>query len=254
MLLSGASAAPIPVAPAPAPLDLAQEAADVGDHLLGRLAGQHVLEVALGQLVLALEVEGARELEPHPHQARLLDQHGVEGANGLVQQRHAVLVGHLRVLRRAERREAVKEERVGLDHVARNERPQDVQRLGEAAGVDQRPRLVHPFRGRHRRPGRGGLVGRVVRVARFSGVGRLGRSGGVGSVGCIGRIVRIDHDDRRGLLGRDRRRGRVCRRPGRQHKQETGGGRDGAAQRRERHCGPLSVAAGPELESRSECS
>ena len=33
-------------------------------------------------------------------------------------------------------RETVEEDRVGLDHIARNQRPQDVQRLGEAAGID----------------------------------------------------------------------------------------------------------------------
>ena len=107
-----------PVRPAPARLQLRQEAPDVGDDRLGRVGRQHDLEMAPRQLLLTLEVERARELQPHPKQPRFLDQHGAEGADGLVQQVLPRVVGHTGQLRRPRCREAVEEDRVGLDHIA----------------------------------------------------------------------------------------------------------------------------------------
>ena len=97
--------------------------------------------MASGEVVLALEEEGAGQLQSHPHQPRRLDQHGVEGADGLVQQRLAGVFVNVGVPRGTDRREAVEEERVGLDRLLIQQRPQNRQRVGEAAGIDQCLRL-----------------------------------------------------------------------------------------------------------------
>ena len=153
-----------PVAPAPARLQLRQEAPDVGDNRLRRVGRQHQLEMAPCQLLLALEVERARELQPHPQQPRFLDQHGAEGADRLVQQVLPRVVGHTGQLRRPRRREAVEEDRVGLDRIARNQWPQNIQRLYEAASVDQRPCVGDAGRG-----GRGSLVRCLGLIGRYGG-------------------------------------------------------------------------------------
>ena len=80
-------------APALARPDLVEEGPNVGGHLRRHVAGQHLLEVLLREIVLALEEEGARQLKPHPHQPRRADQNGVEGADGLVQQYVPRVVG-----------------------------------------------------------------------------------------------------------------------------------------------------------------
>ena len=74
-------------APAAAGAHLGKEGMDIRRYRLRHAAGQHRLEVALRELVFALEEERAGQLQPHPHQPRRLDQHDVEGGDGLVQQR-----------------------------------------------------------------------------------------------------------------------------------------------------------------------
>ena len=69
------------------------------------------------QLLLTLEEERARELQPHPQQPRFLDQHGAEGADRFVQQVLPRVVGHTGQLRRPGCREAVEEDRVGVDRI-----------------------------------------------------------------------------------------------------------------------------------------
>ena len=80
MLLSGASAAPRLKLQRPRARIAVEEAPDVGGHRLRHAAGEHRLEVAPGKIVLALEIERACQLQPHPHQPRRLDQHGVKAA------------------------------------------------------------------------------------------------------------------------------------------------------------------------------
>ena len=86
ILLSGASAAPTLHHPALALPDLSKETVDIECHRRRRVARQNLLEILSGEAVLVLEEEGAAELQPDPHQLGALDQHGVEGADGLVQQ------------------------------------------------------------------------------------------------------------------------------------------------------------------------
>ena len=64
----------------------------------GELAGQHMLEMPPGELVLALEEEGAGELQPNAHQLGPADQHGAEDIDRLVQQFVALVLGHARPL------------------------------------------------------------------------------------------------------------------------------------------------------------
>ena len=61
-------------APASARAHDAQETIDVGDHRLGRLAGENAIEVAAREVVLTLVEERPREFEPHAHQSGLLDE------------------------------------------------------------------------------------------------------------------------------------------------------------------------------------
>ena len=121
--------------------DLVEEELDVGSRRLRHAAGEHVLEVALRQLVPAGAEEGARQLQPHPHQRRLLDEHGVEGTDGVVQQRLALVLVEVRLLRCLGRREAEEEDHVGGHRAGLHRRPQDGERVGEAAGRNQHPRL-----------------------------------------------------------------------------------------------------------------
>ncbi len=149
-------------APAPPGAHLVEEEVDVGRHRVGHAARQHRLEVAPRELVLPLEEERARQLQPHPHQVGTLDQHDVEGGDGLVQQHLPFLVRAVGPLRGLQRREAVEEERVRLDRLLLEQRPERDDRLLEAAGA-------------HQRPG-GGLgssgLGRVGRWRRVVGAGR----------------------------------------------------------------------------------
>ena len=86
-----------------------------------------------GKAILALEEEGAAELQAHPHQLGTPHQHGVEGCNGLIQQRVPLVFGKAGLLRRAERRQAVLEHRVGMHRLLPHARAQDRERLIELA-------------------------------------------------------------------------------------------------------------------------
>ena len=79
------------------PHDL-EEANDVERHRRRQLAGQHMLELPPGELVLALEEEGAGELQPNARQLGTPDQHGAEGGDGLVKQLVALVLSHARPL------------------------------------------------------------------------------------------------------------------------------------------------------------
>ena len=95
------------------------------------------------QTVLALEEEGAAELKADAEEFRTADQHAVEGGDGLVEQRVALLLVDARLLRRADRREPDAEDNVGTGPSAPGQRPQDSQRFFELAVSDQRPSLGH---------------------------------------------------------------------------------------------------------------
>ena len=109
----------------------------VGHHRCHWFARQHALEVAARQAVLALEKERPRQFQAHPHQVGAVDQHGVQGGYGLVQQCIPLVVGKIGLLRCAGRRQADEEEHVRLDRAAPGQRPQNSQRLVELAGPDQ---------------------------------------------------------------------------------------------------------------------
>ena len=97
----------------------------------------------------------------HPHQPRLVDEHLAVGGDGAVEQRLAALLRDARLLRRPDGRDAEEEVEVGLERRAPQQRTQDDQCLGEAAALDQRPRLRraagggHVQRGCRRAPARG---------------------------------------------------------------------------------------------------
>ena len=79
----------------------------------GVIAGQHLLEMPPRQCVLALQEEGAGELQPHPHKLRAVHEDGPEGGDGFVE----LLVAHLALLRLhggLDRRHAGPEARPGL--------------------------------------------------------------------------------------------------------------------------------------------
>ena len=119
------------------------------------------------QAVLALEEEGAGQLQAHPHQPRRIDQHGAEGGDGLVEQDVALVGGAAGPLGGLQRRHAVEEEHVGIDRRLREQRPQGDDRFLEAAGIDQRLYVAHGGGGGRRRgigrmpgaPGRAGCRG-----------------------------------------------------------------------------------------------
>ena len=100
-----------------------------------------------------------------------LDQHDVEGGDGLVEQHLPLLVGAAGPLRCLQRRQAVEEERVRFDRLLLEQRPQRDDRLLEAAGVDQRPGLG--CGGRWRGLGGGERLTPFVRAGRRRGNRRL---------------------------------------------------------------------------------
>ena len=71
----------------------------------------------------------------------------MEGADGLVQQRLAPLLRYALVVRRADRRQAVEEDSVGMDLAALHQAREDLQRLVVLPLLDQRPRLGRLRRG-----------------------------------------------------------------------------------------------------------
>ena len=138
-------------APALAGPDLGEEPAHVERHPCGGIAGQHALEMVLRQPVLALEEEGAGELEADADEVRAVHQHRAEGGDGLVEQGGPPVLVDTRRLRRADRREAEEEARVA---VGPGERAKDAQRVVEPSVLDRRPRLGDAGGGRRGR-GRG---------------------------------------------------------------------------------------------------
>ena len=119
--------------PAPPRPDRGEEAAHVGGHRRGRIAGQDALEVPARQRVLPLEEERSGQLQAHPHQLGAVDQHGAERGDGLVQQRLPVGFRQAGPARRADRGEAHLEEDIGIDRAAPGQRTQDGQGLAVAA-------------------------------------------------------------------------------------------------------------------------
>ena len=121
----------------------------------GGLPASTTLELPARQPVLPLEEEGAAELEPDADQLRAPDQHGVEGGDRLVEQLVPLLLRHARPVRCADRREAVGEQRVGVDRLGPDQRQQDRQRRGEPALADQGLRpgevVLHRLAGVRRR-------------------------------------------------------------------------------------------------------
>ena len=77
--------------PAPAFADAAEVAPDVRGHRWRRIARQHPIEVLARKVVLALEVEGERELETHSFEPRAVVQNGPEGDDRLVKQMLALV-------------------------------------------------------------------------------------------------------------------------------------------------------------------
>ena len=137
-------------APALARPHLRQETVDVEDHRRRRLACQNHLEVTPRERVLALQEERAGELQTDPDQTRstrLPDQHGMEDRDGLVQKPLAPLLRHARLLRRADRGKAVKEERVGARRPFPDRRTQDGQGVLVPAVPDQHLRLSNRIGG-----------------------------------------------------------------------------------------------------------
>ena len=108
----------------------------------GGFAGQHQLEMSLRQLVLALEEKGAGEFQPHADQPGLRDQHGVEGGDGLVQQRVARVFGLARLVRRPDCCDADVEKHGGIDRPIPHQRPEETQRIVETADPDQNPGIL----------------------------------------------------------------------------------------------------------------
>ena len=107
----------------------------------GRAAGQHLLEMTPRQPVPTPEEEGAGKLQADAKEPGTRDQHGVEDADGLVQQRVPRVVGKAGFLGRPDRRETDQERDIGICPAAFGQRAEHAQRLVEPAGPDQFPRL-----------------------------------------------------------------------------------------------------------------
>ena len=107
----------------------------------GRAAGQHLLEMTSRQPVPAPEEEGAGKLQPDAKELGTRDQHGVEDADGFVQQSVPHVVGRAGFLRRPDRSEAEQERDIGIGLAAFGQRAEHTQRLVEPAGPDQGPRF-----------------------------------------------------------------------------------------------------------------
>ena len=142
MLVSGAKATPALKLQRPRALISLRKRLTLEATSSGHAAGQHSLEVTHSEIVLPLEEERARQLQPYPHQPRRLHKHCVERGDGLVQQQLALIVGAARPLGCLQRGQAVEEERVGPDPLLLKQRAQDDDRLLEAAGIHQRLRLI----------------------------------------------------------------------------------------------------------------
>ena len=133
-------------------------------------ARKHPLEVATGKAVLALQEERTRKLQADTHQLGPVHQHRAERRDRLVQKRIPPRLPDAGLLRRPDRREAEKEEVVGLHLTAPNQRTEHGQRLLVAARVNQRTRL---------RPARcGSRTGRGLRCRLIGNTGG-GRPGAV---------------------------------------------------------------------------
>ena len=87
-----------------------------------------------GEGVLALEEEGARELEAHAHEVGALDQHDAERGDRLVEEFVPVVLGDARLLGGLQRGEAAKEDEVRVYHAG----------LREAGGGARGPRRIDP--------------------------------------------------------------------------------------------------------------
>ena len=72
---------------------------DVGGHGRWRLARQHSLEMLARQIVVAFEIERPRQLKPHPHQSRPVDENRVERGDRLVEKRSSFRLGGVGSLR-----------------------------------------------------------------------------------------------------------------------------------------------------------
>ena len=96
--------------PAPPRADGGEVAPDIVGHGPRDAAGQHLLEVPLRQPVLALEEEGPRQLQAHPHQRGIGDQHLAEGRDRLVVQNVLRGLGKAGSLRRVEGDHALAEQ------------------------------------------------------------------------------------------------------------------------------------------------
>ena len=132
---------PAPAAPG---ADHLEKPLDIGNHGRRRLAGQDPLEMVARQIVLAFEKERPRQLQTHPHQARTVDQNGVQGRDGLGQEKGPLFVINVRPGGRSDARQADEKPHVGLVGMIGSQWAQHGQGLVEAAPLHQGPRVLHP--------------------------------------------------------------------------------------------------------------
>ena len=95
-----------------------------------------------GEMVLFLEEERPRKLQPHPCQLRPVDQDVPQGGDGAVQQ-HLPLGLVFSCFRRADCRHAGEEQDIDPIGMVRVQGPQDLERSLEPPGRDERPRVLH---------------------------------------------------------------------------------------------------------------
>ena len=92
MLVLGLQGAADVHRPALSGLDLVEETLDIGHYGGGRISSKHILKMLARQGILFLVEKCPGELESHPYKARMVDQNGMQGCNGFIQQGFPLLL------------------------------------------------------------------------------------------------------------------------------------------------------------------
>ena len=169
----GKAEIPAPAAPGPHEVQKSRDFGNYGDRWT---ADQGPLEMVTGQVVVVLQIKSQGQFQTDTHQSRPVDQDRPEGPDGLVQEREPLLILDPGFLGSPAGGQPEEKQHVRLVRMVRPQRPQDVQGLGKAVALDQRPREVDARVG-----GQVGLAGRSIQLETGRRAGRgLRRNGDTG--------------------------------------------------------------------------